>query len=391
MTKSVPEKSLDEELAELKDVENKLWNISDKLYFNITQYIEPVNHTSEKQKFFEHLAKGQEYNPKYSYLPKNPIFSHLTLNPEYARIMKELDSIEVERRGIGALIHKRVRMLKTRMEFIRSIGSQDLPAKSVELYGLPDKSLVKYAIRMLEKEVPPSKPELTSEEMVAFLESELAKRKIEWQVLLEENLSAKVVVLSYQRLMKVREDAMFTKKDKARLLLHEVETHVYRYLNGTQQPFKMFVSGTGKDWEMTEEGLATFNEELFGMLNQNQMRVYAGRVLAVHYASSHSFYETFILLREFFDKETAFELTKRVKRGLHDTSIPGGFTKDYYYLAGNLAVKEQVKSLKDLRLLYCGKIALSDLEHIKQLSFLKRPRYLPNYKKAKKLKSFFAR
>ena len=69
-----------------------------------------------------------------------------------------------------------------------------------------------------------------------------------------------------------------------------------------------------------------------------------------------------------FDYETAYIITRRVKRGLVDTSLPGSLTKDYVYFAGKYLVEDYLKSggtLDDL--LQYGKIGVGDVEIVKKI------------------------
>jgi len=70
----------------------------------------------------------------------------------------------------------------------------------------------------------------------------------------------------------------------------------------------------------------------------------------------------------------------RAKRGLTDTSRPGGFCKDQMYLTGALTVLRRRKEI-DFRALYMGKVSLDDAERLKRegiavLDGLKLPVFL---------------
>ena len=65
----------------------------------------------------------------------------------------------------------------------------------------------------------------------------------------------------------------------------------------------------------------------------------------------------------------------RVKRGVQDTSEPGGLYKDQVYLEGAIEVLRERHTL-DFHGLCCGKISLEDM---------KRPKIFNNFKKEKNL------
>ena len=170
-----------------------------------------------------------------------------------------------------------------------------------------------------------------------------------------------------------------------RLIAHEIEGHVYRYENGLLQPYSVFSRGLSKESLETDEGLAIVVEQKEKLNADNQLREYAGRVLAVDIASKKNFYETFKSLVNHFSKEDAFTITLRVKRGLHKQSEPGAFTKDALYLKGFLAVSKFLED-HDMRQLYYGRYSVYDAPLVMDVDGLVKPKYLqnaifPNYSK----------
>ena len=65
-----------------------------------------------------------------------------------------------------------------------------------------------------------------------------------------------------------------------------------------------------------------------------------------------------------------------MKRGIHDTTNPGGFLKDHAYLWGRMLVEEYVVAGGDLEPLYVGKIGLEHLSDVHELG-LRPARYIP--------------
>ena len=94
-------------------------------------------------------------------------------------------------------------------------------------------------------------------------------------------------------------------------------------------------------------------------------------------ALTRSFREVYTeLLDHGFAPEAAFGITKRVKRGLADTSLPGGYVKDHIYLEGKLLVERYIADGGDLTALYVGKIGVSHLEFLDP-AWVHPPTYLP--------------
>ena len=363
-------------------LEKKLFEITDALETDIIKFVEPTNSSQQKKRFFEGLRNGLEVNPRFSYLPKNPIFAHFTITPDYARIKRELEGIEIENSGVGRLLRKKKKESLDRMEFIRSIGSSEFGEKSKKFYGKPAKKTVSMAFQLLSSlESKEDKKTLPSEKAAGLLGRELRQRKLGWKVVLDENISPNAVVLPGHKVLKLREHSFFSLADIKRLTKHEIETHIYRHLNGVRQPFRLFIEGADALWLKTEEGLAVVNESIFGLIEKEQLRTYAGRTIAVDFARRNSFYQTFKYLREFFPEEKAYQITQRVKRGMNDTSQPGAFTKDYFYFEGALEVQAFIENGGDPRKLYYGKISLADVEELESIPKLVKPKYLPVYPK----------
>ncbi|MFH1234990.1 MAG: tyrosine/phenylalanine carboxypeptidase domain-containing protein [Candidatus Diapherotrites archaeon] len=364
------------------ETEKRLFEITDTLETDVLKFVEPLNSAAQMERFFEALGKGEEANPRFAYLPKNPIFSHFTMDPEYVRIRKELGAIKIEDSGIGRLLNKKKNESLARMELVRSIGSAEFAKKAEGFYGMPGKKTVELASETIESAGDESDNKtVSSEKAAAALSSELSEKGIAWTVILDENISPNAVVLSHSGLLKIRGGTFFSEMDVKRLALHEIRTHIFRHLNGQLQPFRLFIEGPGIGWLKTEEGLAVVNESIFGLLHAEQMKNYAGRVLAVDFAMKNSFLETFKFLCDFFPQEQAYRLAQRAKRGMNDTSMPGAFTKDYFYFEGALEVMDFLREGGELEKLYYGKISLADVPELEGIPRLVKPKFLPKYPK----------
>src|SRR5262249_26213535 len=148
-------------------------------------------------------------------------------------------------------------------------------------------------------------------------------------------------VESANRIINVRADQRYSMVSAKRLLIHEVETHVLRAANGYLQPYGIFGAAVIPGYLATEEGLALVNEERAGYIDKPRLRILAARVIASHLARLVSFREIYDQLIAYrLDPEDAWITVKRVKRGLGDTSKPGGYIKDHVYLWGKLKLEQ---------------------------------------------------
>jgi hypothetical protein len=89
-------------------------------------------------------------------------------------------------------------------------------------------------------------------------------------------------------------------------------------------------------------------------------------------ASQLSFVGLFKDLEKYIDdKEKRFDWCVRVKRGMEDTSQPGGYYKDQCYLDGAVQILQDRRNL-DFVGLMCGKLSLEDIKKPHVIKKIKR-------------------
>ncbi|HZZ98824.1 MAG TPA: tyrosine/phenylalanine carboxypeptidase domain-containing protein [Candidatus Saccharimonadia bacterium] len=158
------------------------------------------------------------------------------------------------------------------------------------------------------------------------------------------------------------------------MLHHEIGTHFFRRLNEEKQPwFKNRVGFGFASYYQTEEGLASLHSHMF--LEHPILWFPALYYYMVFKSQTLSFSELNEDIKQFVDdRERRWNMCVRVKRGMDDTSQPGGFVKDQLYLTGIIQVLEWLKENHyDPRPLYQGKLALDDLKKAQQIN----PGYVP--------------
>ena len=163
--------------------------------------------------------------------------------------------------------------------------------------------------------------------------------------------------------IKLKLPTAFREQDLLSMLYHEIGTHALRRINYEQQPWhKKKKKYKFKNYLKTEEGLAGLHSLL--PLDFQYAFYPALNYVSVAYAQQHSFSETWHFLKKYIDNpERCWERTLRRKRGLKDTSQPGGFTKDMVYLEGMIEVWNYLnKNNFDLTKLYFGKMSWEDVD-----------------------------
>lgn len=250
-------------------------------------------------------------------------------------------------------------------------------------YGLPDKKLIDQAQHILEEaftnqteeeidalEGPEVSQEVVSEKIMQFLK--MHDLETQYHIQFSNSFIARTSVTADT--VKVRLPVSYRQNDLIGMIYHELGTHALRRYNYEQQPYykKKKKHGFGS-YLVTEEGLAVLHSLIaFNYkLAYRPARYYISSTLAQKY----SFAETFAQLTTIFaDPEKRWTAVLRQKRGLTDTSQPGGFTKDLVYLRGLVEVTHWLRDNNyNLEPLYHGKIAKEDAQKAKLLN----PSYKP--------------
>lgn len=330
------------------------------------RHLDPINSEEEKSRFFSQ----PDYNPQFVYL-------QLT-DEQYGRAVERLEAIEPDRSPIGQIFLHTRNYLARRLELRRAVGGARFWDPS--LYEVPSEELVQIAERILDADMPEN---FTTDaihgpdRLRAMFEQALRQHGLsDWKVIARPHISS-TNVESANRTVIVRADGFYSMTMMKRLVVHEIETHVLRAANGYLQPLRIFGAAVIPGYLATEEGLALVNEERAGYVDNERLRLLAARVIASHLALLTSFREIFQRLRDYgVSEQDAWITVKRVKRGLGDTALPGGFIKDHVYLWGKIKLEQYLVAGGDLARLYVGKIGLEMLDTVEQLG-LHPPQYLP--------------
>jgi hypothetical protein len=169
--------------------------------------------------------------------------------------------------------------------------------------------------------------------------------------------------------IKYRLPAYFREEGLLGSIYHEIGTHAIRRVNYEQQPWYRRKNKYGfGSYLKTEEGLAV----LHALIPHSMKLAYttASRYLAVDYAQKHSFAELWEFVGKYVqDQETRWMVTFRQKRGITDTSKPGGFSKDLVYFEGTVDVWNWLNQHDyDITQLYFGKMALEDVDKVVRMN-----------------------
>jgi hypothetical protein len=248
---------------------------------------------------------------------------------------------------------------------------EEINEKKLTKYGAPSEKYIALAREILtktyfgrnEQDLYMTKgKQLTQAEVEAKILSFLKMHKLDERYKLTWSSSFVSRTTIDSDTIKLRLPADFRREGLLGMLYHEVGTHAIRRINYEQQPwFKKKKRYGFSSYLKTEEGIASLHSLI--PHSYKSAFVSAIRYLAVDTANKGSFAETWQALEPYVeDPERRWTIVFRQKRGLSDTSQPGGYTKDLVYFEGMVDVWKWLYSQNfAIADLYYGKLALEDV------------------------------
>lgn len=344
-------------------IDNMLIKLSREL--NLLDFVNPKNDHTEKQKFLKAYRKGEVYNPCYVYKRKKIDFE------KFNKVLNEIETSDVLHVGI-------INNLRQSLAYITLLNHGI--TNEIYPFGKPVEEMVVKAKETIRTKKGPKviRDIKATEARRMFLEA-FKKYGFDWKVNIRKSASATASINPAKKTLYIK-SKKYSKSEIKKLIVHEIEGHAMRAENGYLQPYTILGNKGTPSYLPIEEGLALFLEEMAGVFSDTRLRFICGRIIAVNMALSYSFYDIFKEMRETynFSVNNAYIMAKRVKRGLEDTSKPGGFIKDHVYFEGLQRIKDYVSEGNDLRLLFAGKIGLEDLYLVEQ-GVLNSAKFFPRW------------
>ncbi|KRG42318.1 hypothetical protein ARC20_11045 [Stenotrophomonas panacihumi] len=346
--------------------------------------------------FLESVARGKPRLPQVEY----PKLDFTEVRRELAAIAAEADP----HYPLGAYLRASIHSWDLAAALLESLGTAAAGEYSAQLFGLPDdpmpgqgpstREAARHFIQIAreldnellapEEQVPVSATALQLQ-LQSDLDDFFDTRMI--TVELDPDLIAKAAAGAHR--IRLRSGAMFSDYDRAQLFHHEALVHSLTALNGREQVHLPSLALSSPRVTATQEGLATFAEQITGSIDIERMKRISLRIEAVAMAREGA---DFIQVFDYFrqagqNAEESFASAQRVFRGVPPT---GGhaFSKDTVYLRGLVAVHTffrqalQQDELRLCRWLFAGKMALEDVAPFAPLfesGVLAPPRWLPRW------------
>ena len=351
---------------------------------------------SLQQPFLEAWRRGQPTLPRVRYPPQ-----------DFATARRELDAIAAaadETRPLGRYVAASARDWAVAAQLLEALGTPAVTRHSIRLFGRPDEPLpgngpsTREAARhfigiaseldrelLAPSETVPVSATALALQLQADLDDFFDGRVI--TVELDPDLIAKAAAGATR--IRLRQGAAFSDYDREQLLQHEALVHSLTALNGRRQPVLRSMELPSPRTTATQEGLATFAEQITGATDIQRMKRVSLRIEAVAMAlDGADFIEVFKYFLDAGQGEVeGFSSAQRVFRGV---PVDGGsaFTKDTVYLRGLIGVHTFFRwalregRLQLGRLLFAGKMTLEDVQDLEPLfaaGALAAPRWLPHW------------
>jgi hypothetical protein len=326
---------------------------------NLVRIFNSINAEKERQKFFD---SDFSINPQfeYNYPDLNTISSDLSL------INKNIPDSEY-----NSLYRDKLHELNLKYKIVKASKNnktQEFTKFSIELYDLPQSQYIYSAKKLLNKYSQRKKDtgkkldfHKIIDEIITHLENQNLDTDI--KIVRDKNAKTSFRVNHIDNQIIIHENSSKTKTQLESTLAHEVDVHLIRAQKGKIHECDLFYLGT-RGYLKTEEGLATIN----GYRYRKDKRMFRSALLylAMDEASAKSFKDVFLTIYKITKKRNfSWNITRRVKRGLKDTSKPGAFTKDQYYGWAIDLAKKIKKDPTLINYLWNGK---ADIETLKKFS-----------------------
>ncbi|MFF3755363.1 tyrosine/phenylalanine carboxypeptidase domain-containing protein [Streptomyces sp. NPDC002018] len=295
---------------------------------SLLRLVLPNDLKGHRERFLRDAERGAPDNPRFTYT-----------EPDGKRA-EDLRKVHADAVSRGDPWHQLIADEAERYLFgYRACASHDavrITEATSRENGTPDADLLADALRILrtEKHDTPGqrRPELNSDDASAAIADVLGEEDLsDWTVLVKPDMAARMSVSMADRSVRIRADIRLSEDELVRLITHEIGTHVFRWKNAVAGANILGLQLSGHT--ATEEGLAVWNEQRVSDGDSLDRR-FALRVVAVHTALEGSFTDVVRALVPYTPLGSAFDVAVRVKRGLTDTSVAGGFVKDHVYLSG---------------------------------------------------------
>jgi len=342
------------------EVDYKINQIAQSI--KLVEKLKPINLTQELEKVHNDIS----YNPQFLYSSHEEMI--------YQK-QSDLLSILCDDTPLGQIYEDKKAELFNILNIIQNIGNPELKFFYSKYIQAPTYNEFKYAKKLYALKSKDRTQKLDTPEILEEIQNTLNQYKLkDWKIQMKKSMIGNFSVNKSNKIF-VKQGARLSKLRLQKIIAHEILTHVLTTQNGKKQPYLIFQDGMANYLE-TQEGMAIYNE--YELLGINTRYYAASNLMSSYIGLEHGFAEAVSILIELgFPKKSAIRHVLKTKRGLADTSKPGGITKQSIYTRGALKIEKFIKDGGNMVDLYIGKIDVDKIDQIRKMNFINRNIILP--------------
>ena len=309
-----------------------------------TSTLTPVNFHEEKEKFLN----SQTYNPQFMY-KQHP---YQSITKDLNKLRRQLDKLKLPD-DLQKYFSDYIDNIHLVSQTFHAIGTDEFAIYTDRLFNLyiPSARTAMSILPQLDFSEEKKVKMHSAEEITRIFHNYMKNyEELQHYNIYLDSFNDHTIRVGEKKLIvgcKVKRNANNVK----RLIVHEIESHILQRYNmrAAKNPLVKLIR-TGEQ-EVLSEGLAVYNEIYTKTITHKAYNTYFYRLKAVEMLD-YSFRDIFTYLTNFVTPHMAFIITGRVKRGMADTSRPGGYPKDASYLLGYEVIDNYMKKGGDLSFLY---------------------------------------
>ncbi len=333
------------DLEKLETIAKEIITIKKTLRLGNTS-LTPLNYAEEKEKFFA----DPSYNPQFVYRTQDlPDFAS-----EIDDYKLRVDALEIPgdlKQHVLEFLDDQIELYKTKL----SVGQEEFSENVHNLFdwGTDRLDLLLTNTPNVEFKLHIKHELKNAEDIKKRFEKTLARYNIDSFKINVNDFAPHMINVGYN-LINIGSEIKRFECNVDRLVVHEIESHVLQTENTKNSHTALAEFTKYGNQNLYGEGLAIYNEITTRKITPSAFEMYYYRIKAVRNLHK-SFSEIYELLLENLNPQRAFIMTYRVKRGMTDTSRPGGFPKDACYLLGYHEIENLRAEKYPRKLLYATK------------------------------------
>ena len=255
-----PEYIVEDEIVSLKLLDEKISIINRQL--NLAQILQPTNYLDEFDTFVSHYG---DYNPQFTY--NFPTYKSLhTLTEQIKELDIKYRQKEYFDSSFANLFFEKLDEMQLKINLIKAYKKQNfwlIDRYNRVLFGEIDKKLLQISKDKIQSWISFKASQLWPfikwDNAVKYIKEYIHNKKLEWiRVRKDDTTLSRISVWFWKfATIKIKNTASFREYKLLSKLVHEIDVHTMRYLNGKKSGRNIFATGTANYLE-TEEWLSVY-------------------------------------------------------------------------------------------------------------------------------------